>query len=251
MSMNVIEKIKRIEADFENKAGPFADVTFPEERLLDTVGADISLSMEDRLSLVSAFATFDYNRDANQLVDNLLDLHEEDPKMFNAWHVNGEKELEYYFEEIGFRYPSRDAHAWATNCEILRNKYHGRWSELLLSVGCDAETLVERLNGDDFLFLKGVKIAPMYARIIDDEVCDLDNLWALNIPVDTHIRRLSNDLFERFEGDDSTDDEIREIWHIYGERYDINRHVIDGALWHIGNKWDEWGEEYWEKVEDL
>lgn len=256
--MNTKQAIRTIEEDFENGTGPFADTTFPEERLLSTMaertadGNVASLSMEDRLALVSAFATFDYNRDANQLVDNLLELHERNPSWFNARHVNyegNEEILEELFADIGFRYPSRDAHAWFVNCEILTNDYHGKWSELILSTGCDARKLVMQLNADDFLCLKGVKIAPMYARIIDDEVCDLDGVWDLEIPVDTHIRRLSKDLFsDMHDPDDLTDDMIRDEWRGLAIETDISRHVVDGALWHIGNQWNEWGEDYWEDV---
>jgi hypothetical protein len=247
--MDTIEKIQRIEQDFTEGNEPFDDVEFPEERLIREIkvivgdsNEPVSLSMEDRLRLISMFATFDYNRDANQLVDNLLVLQRQEPKFFDAWNVNTEGELEEIFKEIGFRYPSRDAHAWAENCRILRNKYHGGWHELLLDTGLDAERLVERLNSDDFLCVKGVKIAPMYCRIINDEVAELDKLWELDIPVDTHIRRLSQELFEMPEADD---DEIRETWYFYGVQNDIDRHTVDGGLWHIGNKWDDWGEEYW------
>lgn len=24
--------------------------------------------------------------------------------------------------------------------------------------------------------------------------------------------------------------------------------AVDGALWHIGNKWDDWGEDYWDSL---
>lgn len=240
--MSVTEKVETISTDFAEQNEPFDDVTFPEERLLSALPHG---SMEGRAILASIFATFDYNRDANRLVDNLIELHQEDAKMFDARHVNGEKELEYYFEDIGFRYPSRDAHAWAKNCEILRNKYSGKWTELLLSVGADAPTLVERLNDDDFLCMKGVKIAPMYARIVDDEVAPLSNVWDLEIPVDTHIRRLSQDLFD---APDMSDDVIRQEWRGLAVEADIDRQVVDGGLWHIGNKWDEWGEDYWRKL---
>lgn len=246
ITMDVTEKVETISTDFENGAGPFSSTTFPEERFLDEISDRTgSLSMEDRAALVSAFATFDYNRDANQLVDNLIALHEESAEMFNAWNVNGEKELEYYFEDIGFRYPSRDAHAWAKNCEILRRKYHGEWTELFLSVGADAPALVERLNDDDFLCLKGEKISPMYARIISDDVCELSNVWDLNIAVDTHIARLSRDLFEDSE---MSHDTIRQEWRGLSVEADINRAIVDQALWLIGNQWSDWGEDYWQDV---
>jgi hypothetical protein len=250
--MNVKTKVETISTDFSEQNEPFDDVTFPEERLLSEVtdriapdGETVSLSMEDRAKLVSAFATFDYNRDANQLVDNLLDFQEHCSELFDSWKVNSEGELQAHFENIGFRYPSRDAHAWATNCEILRHKYHGKWTELFLDVGADAEALVERLEDDDFLCLKGVKIAPMYARIINDDVCELSSLWDLEIPVDTHIRRLSLDLFD---APDKDDDWIRQEWRGLAVEADIDRQVVDGALWHIGNKWNDWGEDYWNSL---
>jgi N-glycosylase/DNA lyase len=113
--------------------------------------------------------------------------------------------------------------------------------------------LVNRLEADDFNCLKGVKIAPMYARIIDDEVCDLHNIWELDIPVDTHIRRLSRDLFnsenEFFRvGKEVNDDEIRFVWRELAKEHDISRHIVDGGLWLIGNNWDSWGKEYWEEI---
>lgn len=249
----IIETVEQIQQDFEQGNAPFDDVTFPEERLLDELPHN---SMEDRAILASIFATFDYNRDANRLTDNLIELHEYHRQWFDASYVDDEPDediLADAFSEIGFRYPSRDAHAWYVNCAILQEKYSGKWTELLLSVSADAPTLVQRLNEDDFLCIKGVKIAPMYARIINDDVAPLSNLWELDIPVDTHIRRLTKELFagsmiasETWLNKD--DDNIRSIWREVARKHDIDRAVVDGALWHIGNKWDDWGEDYWQDV---
>lgn len=240
--------IARIQQDFEEQTGPFADVEFPEERLLRELPHHMK---EGKMRIISMFATFDYNRDANRLVDNIIELWDRDPYKFTPSSVplvECENELEEILADIGFRYPSRDAHAWCKNNSIICSEYSGAWTDFLLETRLDAEALVERLNEDDFNCLKGRKIAPMYARIINDEVVELDNLWKLDIPVDVHVRRLSTDLFARFEGDDSTDDEIRKIWRLYGQREGVKRHVVDGALWFIGNQWNEWGEEYWNKV---
>jgi hypothetical protein len=243
--------VSRIESDFTQGEPPFDAVEFPEQRLLRelaTDGDDVwRLSAEDKLAAISLFSTLDYNRDANQLVDKILDAADHDGlNIFNVHEVSASKNgVEYLFEDVPFRYKSRDAHAWHKNCSILVEKYNGRWHELLLDVGLDAVCLVNRLEADDFNCLKGVKIAPMYARIIDDEVCDLYNIWDLDIPVDTHIRRLSRDLFDSPEMDDDT---IRAEWRCLAVETDISRHVVDGGLWHIGNKWDEWGEDYWQEV---
>jgi hypothetical protein len=250
--MDAIEKIKRINDDFVNKNGPFANVTFPEERLLEEIkveedGETWSLTMEDKLAAVSLFATLDYNRDANQLVDKIVEAADNDAvNIFNPHEIEkSKKSAEYLFEEVSFRYPQRDAHAWHKNCSILVEQYNGKWHELLLSVGCDAPTLVKQVNDDDFNCLKGVKIAPMYARIINDEVCPMSNLWNLDIPVDIHIRQLSNKLAD---GGLEDDDDIRAWWGVIGQQADIDLHTVDGGLWHIGNNWDDWGEEYWDSL---
>jgi len=244
---NLEQMVTTIQSDFENNNAPFDDVTFPEQRLLDELPHE---SMEDRAIFVSMFATFDYNRNANQLVDNIIDLFNSPNRfMFDARKVkdtdNFDERASDIFAEIGFRYPNRDAYAWATNCEILINEHNGRWTELYLSVSADAPSLVERLRNDDFLYLKGDKIAPMYARIVNDDVVPLSNVWDVEIPVDTHIRRLSKDLFN---SPDATDEQLRSQWRAVSVEYDIERHIIDGGLWHIGNKWDEWGEDYWSSL---
>ena len=254
---NTTTVVKRIEKDFAEQEPPFDNIEFPEERLLKEVGVTgiEDKTLHEKAKLLTAFSTFDYNRDANQLTDNLIELNETDPLALNTYHVTNklsEDRLQSTFEEIGFRYPSRDAHAWFTNCKILREKYNGDVKNLILKTGCDAQKLVQQLEDDGFLCLKGVKIAPMYARFIDQYICDLDNMWELDIPVDVHIRRLSKELLQLpleppMDGDIS-DDDIRSEWRSIASNTGIKRHVVDGALWQIGNNWDEWGEDYWSEV---
>lgn len=251
--MDALNAVEQIEQDFDERNEPFDDIVFPEERLLheSSVAAGnsdepLDLSDEDKLRLVSMFSTFDYNRDANQLVDKILELQEREPKVFDAWKVP-RLPLDKLFDEVGLRYPNRDANAWSTNCRILREQYHGNWHELLLDTGLDAVTLIEQVRDDDFNCLTGVKISPMYARIVSQEVAELDRLWDLDVPVDTHVRKLSKKLFEA-EDEDLSDDEIRDRWYFYAVQNDISRHVVDAGLWQIGNNWSGWGEEYWEQL---
>jgi hypothetical protein len=236
--MRAIEKVEQISTDFNEGNEPFDDVEFPEERLLDTLDLD---TPEDRLRAVSLFSTLDYNRNAGQLVDKILELR--DSRLLEPEYVaDNPEQVREAFVDVAFRYKNRDADAWIENCSIITNEYHGLWSNLLLETGCDAPQLVKRLNKDGFLCIKGVKIAPMYARIINDNVFTLDNIWELEIPVDTHIRRLSKDLFNAPDKDDAW---IRREWRGVSCSTDISPHIVDGALWHIGNKWNDWGEEYW------
>jgi len=251
--MDALNAIEQIEQDFDERNEPFDDVVFPEERLLHEASVNagtndepLALSHEDTLRLVSMFSTFDYNRNANQLVDKILKLQEREPKVFDAWKVP-RLSLDTLFDAVSLRYPNRDANAWRTNCRILREQYHGRWHELLLDTGLDAVTLIEQVRDDDFNCLTGVKIAPMYARIVSQEVAELDRLWDLDVAVDIHIRQLSKKLFEGAD-EDLSDDEIRDRWYFYAVQNDISRHVVDGALWQIGNNWDSWGQQYWEQL---
>ena len=251
--VKAIETIEQIETDFAKRNPPFDQIEFPEERLLKEAGVTgiEDKTLYEKAKLLTAFSTFDYNRDANQLTDNLIELNETDPLALNTYHVTNklsEDRLQSTFESIGFRYPSRDAHAWFTNCKILREEYNGDVKNLILETGCDAPRLVQQLNDDGFHVLKGDKVAPMYARFIDQYICELDNVWELDIPVDTHIRRLSKELFNYGEDYDVSDDRIRTDWRHIASGDGPKRYVVDGALWQIGNNWNEWGEDYWESL---
>jgi endonuclease III len=234
--------IEQINKDYQQRQPPFDAIEFPEERLLTETGIT---GTENKLRIISAFCTFDYNRTTSQLVDNLIKLYETKPTWFIPEALPDEDVVTELFSEIGFRYPTRDAHGWITNNQILIEKYDSRWRNLLEFVEYNAYRLVEQLSADDFLYLKGDKIAPMYARIIDNHAKPLKNLWNLEMPVDTHIRRLSTELMPT---ENPSDNDIRKFWRYVANNNDIERHVIDGALWQIGNNWDEWGGKYWQNV---
>ena len=246
--MEPIDVIDQIETDVRESNEPFDDIEFPEERLLETVSEDAMFigSMEGRLSVLVMFAMFDYNRNANQLTDNLIELYKRRPQWYNPTTAPfTETVAEELFEDIGFRYPSRDAHAYVENMARFRDKYHGSIHELLLAASSDAEQLIEQLESDDFLVLKGDKISPMVCRFINEYVCPLSSMEKIHIPVDTHIARLSRKLLE---DPDLSKDEIRDTWQSVSNQHDVSLHIIDKALWQIGNNWDDWGSQYWENI---
>jgi hypothetical protein len=245
--MEPIDAIKQINKDFTEQNEPFDTIQFPEERLLESVPNE---TMEDRLCLISMFATFDYNRDANQLVDNIIELRREHGNGFfepSILAMYSEDELSGIFKDVGFRYPNRDAKAWVKNCRILTEEYNGTWHELVLSSGCNAVALIDQLEENSFSCLKGVKIAPMYARIIGSEVCPMRNLFELDIPVDTWVRKISQEIF----GEELSDDEIRDRWYFYSVQNDFARHTVDGGIWQIGNNLDGWGADYLKGVLEI
>lgn len=243
--MSEIQKVEQIHKDFSQRNGPFTDEMFPEEQLI----AETDPQNEyERAMLITAFCTLDYNRDATQLKDNLVTLYEDSSVWFaprtltNPDSKYDAATLSQLMDHIGFRYKNRDARGLWKNYEIIAEKY-GTVQELLRSCDHDAVKLVERLEDDEFLYLKGVKLAPFYARLMSDNVAALSRVWELDVPVDVHIRRLSHDLFD----DGLSDDEIRQQWADLCEGH-ISPAVVDGALWLIGNRWDDWGETYWEEL---
>jgi len=252
--MDTTSAIQRIERDFEQDNSPFDNIEFPETRLmweLKTTGRRSEkhpavFDMEKRARIVTIFCTFDYNRNANQLVNNLIELYETSQSTFVPNFVAGGDAdyIQTMFEDIGFRYPNRDARGWKKNCQILQQEYNGNVTELILSVRSNATQLVDQLNDDNFLYLKGDKIAPMFCRILNDEVAPLDELWQLDIPVDTHIAKLTQELTKT----EMSNDDVRAWWAVIGEQENIARHVVDGGLWLIGNNWNDWGKEYFSKV---
>lgn len=240
----MIETIRTIEDDYDSRRPPFDNATFPEERVLDHVEP---ASREQRAIAVTLFSMFDYNRDATRLAENIVELYDEEPALtdFSVVQQLDERRVADHFEQIGFRYPNRDARTLYKNASIIHDDYDDSLLALYCDVSCNAPSLVERLDDDGFLCLSGDKIAPMYVRFVDDYICPLSNVWELDIPVDTHIRRLSRDLFDDSMMDD---DEIRRTWRSVAYDHDVSRHVVDAALWQIGANWNEWGEDYWTEV---
>lgn len=242
-----MNEIQRIHDDFTERRDPFDDEMFPEEQLLEEVEPH---NEYEKAMLLTAFCTLDYNRDATQLKDNLVELYNESPVWFapktltNPTSGYTQNDLPDLMESIGFRYKNRDARGLWKNYQIISDKY-GTVQEMIRQSDSDAVQFVNRLEVDGFLYLKGDKLAPFYTRVISKNIMEMDKVWMLDIPVDTHIRRLSKDLFDM---PDASDDDIRWRWRAYGESMDISPAVVDGALWLIGNRWDDWGEDYWEQL---
>lgn len=239
------DRIAKLAEDFDNERGPFSMDNFPEARLVERLGD------EGKANYLSLFCTLDYNRSVDQLVDNIFELAEVDDgygtDYFEPEDVVQvpEDEMKSVFTSIGFRYGNRDAMGWRENCETINNQFYGDWSNLHEQVSYNAPRLVKAMRKLDLKFIKGKKLAPFYARVVNDYVHPLDDVWKLDIPVDVHIRRLSRDLFDEPEMNDDT---IRAMWRDLGVKHDISPAIVDGALWQIGYSWDDWGEDYWEAL---
>lgn len=229
-------KIAKLASDFQDQRGPFSVDNFPEVRLVEELGD------EQKVEYLSMFCSLDYNRGVDQLLDNIIELSEREQDYFYPPGVVklSEDELQSVFTEIGFRYGNRDARGWQTNCRIITHDFGSTWYDLVAASGYHAPTMMKLLREYDFMFLKGEKLGPFYCRVINDLVEPLDGVWQLPIPVDTHIRKLTQELLRQ----DMTDDEIREFWREWGQENDASPAIVDGGLWMIGYQWEEWGQDY-------
>lgn len=234
--------ITELNQDYETLSGPFNGATLPEKEALSTIPE------EDHLNVLAAGIQLDYNRGAEQLWSNISELyHKHNPAFFDPLTVTencNPDQLSEVFDDIGFRYCNRDAKGWYDNCEILVENFGGEWSNLIESADGDAMALYDLIDEHSFMYLSGDKLRPFFVKVVDMNIKDLEGVWELPIPVDIHVRRLTQDI----TGEDLSDDEVRAFWKEYGQNHDVNPMVVDTALWLVGNNWDEWGETYWENL---
>lgn len=243
--MEIETLIETFEDDYENEVGPFDPSAFPEARVCSSV------SNGDMAEVLTYLVMLDYNRSADQLVDNILALYDDDQQWFYPHVVRAAdpEDVADVFTDIGFRYPNRDATAWVENSETIADRFGGI-GDMLMTAEYSAPKLVELLRDHEIKYLQGKKLAPFYSRVMHQHVVPLHDTHELPIPVDTHIRRLTTELFKQ-QGRlqrKPTDDEIREFWTEHSAKANTEALTVDRYLWLIGYNWNEGGEDYWNEV---
>lgn len=233
--------LEKVQHDFANAEGPFAN----KEELLPERAVIEEVEPEDHLRFLTYGVMLDYNRNAAQLWQNCAELYKRESSYFNEYDVLDKdvSEMQDTFEDIGFRYHQRDAKGWYDNSRIVTEEF-GDWDSLLIDAEYDAETLATFIEDAGFKYLKGDKLKPFYCKVVHENIVELDNIWTLNIPVDVWVRKLTKEITQ----EDLSDDEIRQYWRTRGREEKVDPMVVDGALWLIGNNWNQWGEEYFKEV---
>lgn len=227
--------------DIQSNDTRFGLSQLPEGKVFNGLRHDVS-----ELSMLSYGTSLDYNRRADTLWDNMIFAGRNFPSLFDPDTVVrfGEDGVSKFIDRARTRYPSKDAHIWFENSKIISRKYDGTWWSFLDAHEFDGPSVRRALNDDEFLFLKGDKLAPFWLKLVDRYIHNIDNLHVLEIPVDTHVRTLTHDLV----GAEITDDSIREFWRESCEDAGVDMMQVDTALWLVGNNWGEWGEEYWKTI---
>ena len=110
----------------------------------------------------------------------------------------------------------KDAEIWVRLSTTFYEKWKGDPYNLFKNFNWDAERIIEELTEFkyDYPYLRGLKIAPLWLRMLRDiaGLENLKNLEKIPIPVDVHIARASNFLGVIKNNDSSIledDDELR------------------------------------------
>lgn len=244
-SEDLARVVTEIVTDYENWDDPFERDMLPEKQAI--VGID---DPEERSRYLTLVVSIDYQRNAERLWQKTRKLWDEEQWIFRPEELVRRRdfdELVSLFEEHSMRFGKADAEIWYQNAETLCRQYDGSPLNLFEKHDFDAPSILNAVRStSDFTYLGGEKIGPLWMRLIHEDVHSLSNITEIDIPVDTHIRRVT----ERLLNVDHSDEEIRSIWMEFCRDTGLDPVKVDQPLWLIGAHWDEWGEDYLESRMD-
>lgn len=170
------------------------------------------------------------------------------------------EELYSLFKSEGMRYGESDAQAWYEINRTLHQYYDSDPTQILELFNHNWEKVenhIEYATGDPRFFkhnkrfpiLRGDKIRPLWLRLINNQVVPLEHTGSTSIPVDTHIRQITERLCGTSLSTSEKDKEkIRGFWQKVCSSSKVTADEIDGPLWYINRGWDEWGESYFQSL---
>jgi hypothetical protein len=169
--------------------------------------------------------------------------------------VSTQKQVVEVMQKHGLSKKTRkDAHIWRTVGTTFFKKWKGDPRNFLADADWDAPTILERLKDDthlynkrnrnDYPYLRGDKIGPLWLRMLRDNVGldQLKNLDKVPIPVDVHIARATaatGVVRGKFDGNLSDYYEIvRKAWFQSVRGVDLDGRPmialdVDEPLWHL------------------
>ncbi len=225
----------------------------------DSLPAGVGQGSLEHLYYITLTVTIDYQRDANALWESSRKTFE-DPKTRYLFYP--EKILEIPqstiindMQKYGLsKKPNNDAYYWRTVALTFLKKYGGDPRNLLDQCGWQADVVLDTIRKgkrqykggyiQDFPFLRGNKIGPLWLRMLRDNIgLSLKNLDQIPIPVDIHVARSTlclgivrgnysgnlNNLFEK----------VREAWFVSvkdlkkSDGSDMIALDVDEPLWHL------------------
>lgn len=183
-------------------SGIFGQTEMPE----DILPSGVNRGSLEHLLFITLTVSIDYQRDAVGMWKSSRESFA-DPE--TAWLYDLEllsastpKQVIETMQKHGLsKKTKKDAHIWRTVGTTFFKKWEGDPRKFLDNCGWDAPTILERLKNDthlynqrdrnDYPYLRGDKIGPLWLRMLRDNVGldQLKNLDKVPIPVDVHIAR--------------------------------------------------------------
>jgi len=240
-----LEKCKKIATflfkDYSEKKGVFEKFKFPPEYNLPK---GMEQGSEEQLLYLTLTVALDYIRDAEKLWEQSYKvwLNPNQKWIFNPKKVNerGLDALIDLFTKIKDQRPNKDAKIWFTICKKLL-EFNGSVKELLRYLDFDAVKISKYLdsNKEDFPYLNGYKIKPLWLRIINDTVgIKLKRIEEIPLPIDVHTARMTLKLIfnENFNGEitENLRKRIQDVWKFILKDTEIYPLELDEPLWLLG-----------------
>ena len=258
--------LSAIMADYQADRRFFQTYQLPEYVVLDDLACDASgLARFLTFSVVTNHIHNETNQSKQtagsqglwQVCQNLWDYHQ---WVFEPAQLVGEgrkDELTTLFGSLELM-DNRDPEWWYRTADTLYKHWNGSPQQLLANptqapsgsppAAYDAPTIVDAITTHDFPGLSGLKIRPLWLRLMHEEVHELKRIEEIPIPVDFHIVSISNRLRGpgyQFEVGDSTDRKtLRHYWQHVAGKIDVPPVILDKPLWLLHKYWDNEGEQY-------
>ncbi|MCX7909613.1 MAG: hypothetical protein N2560_08880 [Ignavibacteria bacterium] len=233
----------------------FGKIIMPE----DDIPNGVDKGSLEHILFITLTVSIDYQRDASSLWLSSRKTFEDeetrylfDPKLIYETTL---KKIIEDMQKYGLsQKPRKDANIWRTIGVTFYKKWNNNPFNFLQDCNWDASLILERLRNDkhfysgkwllDYPYLRGPKIAPLWLRMLRDNVgvTHLKNLEKVPIPVDIHIARatLTTGVVRgRFKGKlEELFEIIRKAWFesvkgLYVEGREIISIDLDEPLWNL------------------
>ena len=249
----VEQLVQKIYDDFENARGPFTADMMPEHQVRGGFPSDTNYCL-----FVTLVASIDKRKETSgerglwRIAKDLWDAPE------TEWIYSPEEVIGREFEELidlftetpRFNY-YEDPLIWYRNCLTFYREYESDPLNLLDQCRDDAINLLEFVRSNEektkYLSLTGKKVGALWVRLLDEEIRKLDRIEEVDIPVDSHIQAITNDLLSS----DMTKTEVRNFWAEVCQNISIAPVRLDKPLWLIHKHEEKFSPYLSGKIQDL
>lgn len=236
--------------DYVNTVDPFREEMLPEHLVRGGFGSDRNYSLF--LTLVASIDKRKETMGENGLWKEAKRLWNEEQWIYEPEQVVAEREYEELIDLFSedhleqFNY-YEDPHVWYLNSLTLYRDFDSNPMNLLEETGYNAPELLKFVRSDDysdrFHSITGDKVGPLWVRLLDEEIHELEDIHEIDIPVDSRIQSITKTLMS----EDYTKAEARNEWRDICDKTGLVPVRMDQPLWLIDKFIDD-GDAYFENT---